>query len=67
MNIKEILMENLKEAEQLREEKLHSLSRKYADKQRIDNIIESDEAYIKELEERINVLKRELKNNEKKR
>ena len=67
MNIKEILTENLKEAEKLRQEKLHSLSRKYADKQRIDNIIESDEAYIKELEERINVLKRELKNNEKER
>lgn len=67
MNIKEILIENLKEAEQLRQEKLHSLSLKYADKQRIDNVIESDESYIKELEERINVLKRELKNNEKER
>lgn len=67
MDIKKILMENLKKAEKLREEKLHSLSRKYADKQRIDNIIESDEAYIKELEESINILKRELNNNEKER
>lgn len=61
MNIKEILIENLKEAEEIREEKLRSLSRKYAEKQRIDNIIESDEAYIKELEERIKTLKKELK------